>query len=284
MVIDSGSVSSADEESVDIRRVQVESPRIPREDADQESSDIRRVQVGSPRDFTKQKETGESSEESIETKIQNHFTDDSSDIEDVRGVSHCRDIKKKHVVMDTTFQEVFRGGMNRVNSEDTGDTGGTFYSQWEHNTNHTLYISIFATFGAVIRIYMGRLFGVDCESGSEGIDDFLTPFSSGICVTASGKTDQTGGALFSDLPSNILGSFIIGVLSPAVASGHPLPWFRKDHRLQHHEAFHTALKVGLCGCLTTCKLSPACGNMYACMLAVEVKVDLFGTTLVFAAF
>jgi fluoride ion exporter CrcB/FEX len=232
---------------------------------EEESSEIRLVHVGSSTGSLQRKEFFQSSEVSIETRIHNDPTFDSSDVEDgsPTGTSpRSRDsvreshIAKKRVTMDTTFQEVFGGGdLRRVDSTDTGDTGNTFYSQWEYQQNHTIYISLFATFGAVIRIFMGRLFGLDCERFIE-IDDFLTPFSSEICVTASGKTDQTGGAFFSDLPSNILGSFFIGVLSPAIASGHPIPWFRKDHRLQHHEAFHTALKVGLCGCLTTCKLSP----------------------------
>jgi fluoride ion exporter CrcB/FEX len=235
-VKDSGSVSSAEEES----------------------SEIMRVHIGPSRSSMKKLKTRfQSTDASIETRIQNDPTFDSSDVEDGSGLdSRSQDIAKKHVVMDTTFQEVFGGDLRRVDSGETGETNDTFYTQWELHSNHTLYISVFATFGAVIRIFTGRVFGVDCENGSGAVDDFLTPFSSEICVTASGKTDQTGGALFSDLPSNILGCFFIGVLSPAVASGHPIPWFRKDHRLQHHEAFHTALKVGLCGCLTTCKLSP----------------------------
>jgi fluoride ion exporter CrcB/FEX len=242
---DSGSVSSSDEEATDIRREHVRS-----------SGSLKRKVVF------------QSSEVSIETRIFSDPTFDSSDVEDgsPTGTSpRPREIVKKRVVLDTTFQEVFggdlRGGdLRRIDSTDTGDTGNTKYSQWEHQQNHTMYISLFATFGAVIRVFMGRLFGLDCERVGNEIDDFLTPFSSEICVTASGKTDQTGGAFFSDLPSNILGSFVIGVLSPAIASGHPIPWFRKDHRLQHHEAFHTALKVGLCGCLTTCKSSPVvCG-------------------------
>lgn len=230
---------------------------------EEEPPDIRRVHVGPSKSSLKRKEYRESSEDSIETRIHNDPTFDSSDVEDgsptSTGNPRCKKTAKKHVVMDTTFQEVFGEDLRRVDSADTGDTGdtgNTFYSQWEHQQNHTLYISLFATFGAVIRIYMGRLFGLDCEKVITEIDDFLTPIASEICLTASGKTDQTGGAFFSDLPANILGSFFIGVLSPVVASGHPIPWFRKDHQLQHHVAFHTALKVGLCGCLTTCKLSP----------------------------
>jgi hypothetical protein len=108
-----------------------------------------------------------------------------------------------------------------------------------------VYISTFAVFGTVIRTYFGRFFGLDCNKESNAVDDFMTRVSTQICVTSNGKTASTGGALFTDLPANMLGCFIIGVLTPALDRGHPLPWLRKGHPLQTHEAFHTALKVGL---------------------------------------
>jgi fluoride ion exporter CrcB/FEX len=192
---------------------------------------------------------------SIETPIHTHPTFDSSDVEDGSGGS--RDLShKKKVMMDSTYREIFEQTEKarvRANSEDTGDTNATMFTHFERNVNHALYIGLFATFGTVIRIYLGRFFGLDCEQGTDGVDDFLASFSSNICVTASGKTQQTGGALFSDLPANMLGCFMIGVLSPAVAVGHPIPWFRKEHPLQNHDGFLTALKIGFCGCLTTCK-------------------------------
>jgi hypothetical protein len=64
---------------------------------------------------------------------------------------------------------------------------------------HYQHFSMFAILGAVLRIYMGRFFGLDCESGDGDFD---------ICVTASGKTAQTGGALFTDLPANMLGTYV----------------------------------------------------------------------------
>ena len=73
-----------------------------------------------------------------------------------------------------------------------------------------LYVSLFSALGAVLRIYMGRLFGLDCDLADSdlAVDDFLTPLSSRICITASGKTTQTGGALFTDLPPNMLGWYV----------------------------------------------------------------------------
>lgn len=79
---------------------------------------------------------------------------------------------------------------------------------YESTILSVLYIALFSVFGAVLRIYIARFFGLDCEFSSAGddyVDDFLTPFASKICVTASGQTEQTGGALFTDLPANMLG-------------------------------------------------------------------------------
>lgn len=113
------------------------------------------------------------------------------------------------------------------------------------------YLSVFAIFGSVVRSYMARFWGLDCEYGE--INDSVAPLFQRICVTNTGKTLQTGGALFTDLPSNMLGSFLVGALSPVAGSGHTLPWFHENHHLQNNQAFHDALKIGFCGCLTTCK-------------------------------
>ena len=124
--------------------------------------------------------------------------------------------------------------------------------------NSMLHKSIYAIFGSSLRIYMGRFFGRDCEATTEvRVDDFLTPLSSQICVTASGTTMQRGGALFIDLPANLLGSFLMGLITPY----HDeylikFPWLPEDHRLHGEnsnagDVLHQALSVGLCGSLTT---------------------------------
>ena len=115
-----------------------------------------------------------------------------------------------------------------------------------------LYISAFGVFGSILRIYLGRFFGLDCQNAVS--DDWFTRISDAICVTTNGKTDQTGGALFTDLPANMVGCLVMGLLSPSIMNQivvHPIAWFRQDHPLQRHPAFAMALKVGFCGCLTT---------------------------------
>lgn len=123
---------------------------------------------------------------------------------------------------------------------------------WTEEALCWIYLGTFAVFACVLRIFAGRFFGLDCEhleAGLHSADDFLVPLSSQICVSASGKTVQTGGALFVDLPANMLGSFLMGLVSPVATGHHPLPWFNADHPLQRHWIFHLALRLGFCGAL-----------------------------------
>lgn len=115
--------------------------------------------------------------------------------------------------------------------------------------NDIYYIAAFGIFGAVLRVYIGRIFGGDCETETNEIGDFWE--ASDICITANGLTDRRGGALFIDLPGNFVGSFLMGLLSASTAQ--PIPWFPKDHHLQRHTSWHKGLTTGFCGCLTTCK-------------------------------
>lgn len=121
----------------------------------------------------------------------------------------------------------------------------------QHQLHYVLYLSAFAILGSTLRVYLARFFGEDCEDGA--IDDFLTPLSSRICVTAGGRSEQTGGALFRDLPANILGSFIMGLITPLGNTDMALrfPWFQMDNPVQTDDVLYSAFNIGLCGSLTT---------------------------------
>ena len=56
------------------------------------------------------------------------------------------------------------------------------------------YFYSFAILGTTVRMFLARFFGADCEFGN--VTDFMSPLTQNICVTASGKTLQRGGALF----------------------------------------------------------------------------------------
>ncbi|KAL9190752.1 hypothetical protein ACHAXT_000458 [Thalassiosira profunda] len=119
---------------------------------------------------------------------------------------------------------------------------------------HLFYLSLLSTLGVTVRAFTGRFFGGDCEADAEDhpIDDWLWPLSHKICVTASGQTRQHGGALFIDLPANMLGSFIMGFMTGHRAGEWPaLPFLSHDHPLQGHEGLHVGIRTAVCGCLTT---------------------------------
>lgn len=124
------------------------------------------------------------------------------------------------------------------------------YEVKEHYLESIFYVSISAILGSVFRVYMARIFGLDCEY--KHVNDFFIPLTSKICVTSDGRSAQTGGALFIDLPSNIFGSFLMGMITPPVDKKRArLPWLHRDHPLQRDEVFHASLGTGFCGCLTT---------------------------------
>mmetsp|Transcript_8550 Transcript_8550/g.18493 ORF Transcript_8550/g.18493 Transcript_8550/m.18493 type:complete len:439 (-) Transcript_8550:1519-2835(-) len=118
---------------------------------------------------------------------------------------------------------------------------------------HVMYLSLFTTVGVTIRAFAARFFGEDCSSASEGqpIDDWLWPVSHKICVTTSGTTEQYGGALFLDLPANMIGSFVMGFMTGHSADWPVLPCLRHDHPLQSDSGLHVGIRTALCGSLTT---------------------------------
>jgi hypothetical protein len=77
------------------------------------------------------------------------------------------------------------------------------YEVKEHYLESIFYISISAILGSIFRVYMARIFGLDCQYNH--FNDFLIPLTSNICVTNDGQSEQTGGALFIDFPSNVFG-------------------------------------------------------------------------------
>jgi len=131
----------------------------------------------------------------------------------------------------------------------SNETQNTYFSAFIVKDKATFaYLCIFSLFGMIVRIYLGRIFGVDCEF-PELVTDFISPLST--CVTASGRTDQRGGALFSDLPANVLGSFFMGILATEEKGVLPIPWLNGDHQLQSNTAIHSGLQVAFCGSITT---------------------------------
>ena len=82
---------------------------------------------------------------------------------------------------------------------------------WEDLFFQVVYISLFAVLGNSLRIFLGRLFGLDCiyEENGAPVGDFFE--RAGLCITSDGKAGK-GGPVFIDLPANMLGSYVFRVV------------------------------------------------------------------------
>ncbi|GKY94415.1 hypothetical protein MPSEU_000407300 [Mayamaea pseudoterrestris] len=114
------------------------------------------------------------------------------------------------------------------------------------------YISVGAILGAFCRMIVAQLFGEECANpGTVGWLSSGAP----LCVTQDGDTLQEGGVIFSDLPANMLGCFLMGMVVNGeylhLALPMPLAWLKPDHPFQSMEILHNAFKTGFCGSLTT---------------------------------
>lgn len=114
------------------------------------------------------------------------------------------------------------------------------------------YISLGAICGVLLRIVIAQLFGEACANpGTIGWLSAGAP----LCVTKDGSTTQQGGIIFADLPSNLLGSFLMGTFQDGNVLGLAVPiaiaWLPISHSFQKATVLHTAFKTGFCGSLTT---------------------------------
>ncbi len=115
-----------------------------------------------------------------------------------------------------------------------------------------LYISIFAIIGSILRILLAQLFGEECRNpGTVGWLKAGQP----LCVTANGEASIEGGIIFADLPANLLGSFVMGLMQATdtmdLPKTFPVAWLSADSPFQSYDIIHFAIKTGFCGSLTT---------------------------------
>ena len=97
-----------------------------------------------------------------------------------------------------------------------------------------------------------QLIGEACTNpGTVGWISAASP----LCVTKDGTTLQEGGIVFADLPSNLLGSFIMGFFQNSVVLNLAIPmavaWLSPHHPFQHMTILHKGITTGFCGSLTT---------------------------------
>jgi len=114
---------------------------------------------------------------------------------------------------------------------------------------YVLHLVAWAQIGVLLRVYLGTFFGNACAGQLQWVP----------CVTSSGT--RYGGAVFADLPANIVGSFLMGLfvssdvltnsLKHVLTVEAPMAMLPIKSPLQTHMPFQVGLRTGLCGSLTT---------------------------------
>mmetsp|Transcript_13044 Transcript_13044/g.27632 ORF Transcript_13044/g.27632 Transcript_13044/m.27632 type:complete len:856 (-) Transcript_13044:107-2674(-) len=122
----------------------------------------------------------------------------------------------------------------------------------EENWRVAFYICVFSIIGSLLRIGMAQLFGEECANpGTVGWIRSEQP----LCVTNDGVTSRQGGIIFSDLPANMFGSFLLGMMQNGVslnlAVDVPIAFLPSKDLFQGCNLLHSAIKMGFCGALTS---------------------------------
>lgn len=156
--------------------------------------------------------------------------------------------------LESLTLNIFKG---HFNFEDNANIETKQDDRWSFNKKKrvlikSMYLSIFAIFGAFLRILLAQLFGEECKNpGTVGWLKAGQP----LCVTADGDTSVEGGIIFADLPANLLGSFIMGLMQSTTVLDLPKPmavaWLGDDNPFQSWDVIHLAIRTGFCGSLTT---------------------------------
>ena len=127
-----------------------------------------------------------------------------------------------------------------------------------HTERCALYVSLslFSVIGELLRIVLEQILGGACHA-THPVDWNRSDWAP--CTTDPGTTTSSpdgGGAMFIDLPANMLGCFIIGLFISGdeylgIPIDIPVVFLNRDSKLQDWSITLTGIRTGLCGSLTT---------------------------------
>jgi fluoride ion exporter CrcB/FEX len=113
-------------------------------------------------------------------------------------------------------------------------------------------LALFSYIGEFTRWFTEELFGLACQY-PDTVKWNLREWAP--CTTVSGTTAATGGALFTDLPPNMLGCFLMGLLvkgdPESIAVNLPMAILPRHFYFQEWTMTHVGMRTGFCGSLTT---------------------------------
>ncbi|VEU35379.1 unnamed protein product [Pseudo-nitzschia multistriata] len=129
-------------------------------------------------------------------------------------------------------------------------------ASWEkYCTRHIqllVSLAFFSYLGEFSRYSIDILFGGGCHSPGT-IGWYRVGWH--ICTTDPGTTESTGGAFFVDLPTNVIGCFLMGLLvsgdGESIAVNLPVAALGRTCFFQNWVVTHVGLRTGFCGSLTT---------------------------------
>jgi fluoride ion exporter CrcB/FEX len=126
---------------------------------------------------------------------------------------------------------------------------------WEKYCNRHVQLlvslALFSYLGQFARYFIENLFGKACHDPETiGWDPWWR-----ACTSSPGTTDSTGGAFFTDLPTNVIGCFLMGLLvsgdGESISVNLPMAALPRNHFFQNWVVTHVGLRTGFCGALTT---------------------------------
>ena len=127
---------------------------------------------------------------------------------------------------------------------------------WEkyYNRHIQLLVSLalFSYLGEYLRYVTEYFFGGACHHTNTTYWDAT---GLNICTTDFGTGLGTGGGFFLDLPANVIGCFMMGLLvsgdGESIAINLPVAALSRESKFQNWIVTHVGLRTGLCGSLTT---------------------------------
>ncbi len=126
---------------------------------------------------------------------------------------------------------------------------------WEKHCNRHVQLMIslafFSYLGQFSRYFIEHIFGKACHQPQlVGWDPKWS-----TCTSSPGTTESMGGAFFTDLPTNIIGCFLMGLLvsgdGESISVNLPMAGLPRNHFFQNWVVTHVGLRTGFCGALTT---------------------------------
>eukprot|EP00536_Pseudo-nitzschia_multiseries_P007831 jgi/Psemu1/287390/fgenesh1_pg.189_\ len=133
--------------------------------------------------------------------------------------------------------------------------GPTWENYYNRHVQLLVSLAFFSYLGQCLRYAIEIVFGRACHEPETIGWDLTLGGRWKACTGDPGTTESTGGAFFSDLPTNVIGCFLMGLLvsgdGESIAVNLPVAALGRTNSFQAWVVTHVGLRTGFCGALTT---------------------------------